>query len=168
MKGDKGFFEIIQQNQKILHKVCFLYTNNKEDREDLLQEITIQLWKGYKSFRGESKITTWMYKVALNTAISNFRKFSKYNTRIDLQEQIPEYKDETEHIEYEGLHYEMLKHAINLLSDVDKALIILWLEDYSYDEIADIAGISYNNAKVKISRIKSKIKEQINKQRYGK
>ena len=154
------FIQLVTQNQGIIHKVCNLYCDAPEERQDLFQEILLQLWKGYKAFKGQSKPTTWMYRVALNTAISNFRKRKRRPQGQGLTEyefQIPSPVGDPDVDEKRHFLY----RAIDKLSKVEKAIIMLYLEENSYDEIAEIVGITRNHVGVKINRIKGKLKKTI-------
>ena len=160
MKCDKNTFaEILEKHRGIIHKVSMLYTNNREDQEDLFQDICFQICRSYNTFRDEAQFATWLYRVALNTAISQVRK-NKGKTASETF--------------YENIHYASMKNddndgqvqnlfrAISRLNKIDKALILLWLEEKSYDEIADILGISKSNVSVKLVRIKRSLSETIN------
>jgi len=163
MKEDQNkFIKMINENQKIINKVCFGYTNNMDDRLDLKQEILIQLWKAYPKFNHKSKLSTWIYRIALNTAISNFRKAKRkiaYKELLADDYQIPELKNDL--VMKENI-IEMYRF-IYQLDDLDKAIILLYLDDQPYSVIADVIGISETNVATKISRIKSKLKDQFNK-----
>ena len=155
------FVTELENNQNIVHKVCSLYTNNRDAHNDLFQEITIQLWKAYPKFRGEAKFSTWMYRVALNTAITLYRKSKKRLQIQDIDSVI--FKIKTD--EYDDTQEQQLKllyGAVKQLGDIDKALVFLYLEDKNYTEIADTLGISEVNARVKMNRIKSKLKTILN------
>ncbi len=151
---------MINQNRGTIFKVCNLYCRENENRKDLFQEIVLQLWKSYPFFRQEAANNTWVYRVALNTAISNFRKESKKPIKTSLTEEqfqlpaIPDFSDEQEQL---GL----LNEAIDLLSEIEKAVIMLYLDEKSYDEIAEIIGISNSNVGVRLNRIKNKLSEII-------
>ncbi|WP_020532833.1 RNA polymerase sigma factor [Flexithrix dorotheae] len=153
---EQKFTSVITKHQGIIHKVCGMYCHHPEERKDLFQEIISQLWRSFPSFRGDSMVSTWMYRVALNTAISSFRKESKRKDKESINErifQIPISKpneDKEEKLKY-------LYKAIGLLSKVEKAIIMLYLEEHSYEEIAQITGITKTNVGVKINRIKSKL-----------
>ena len=155
------FIKELETNQNIIHKVCKAYTNNQDDHNDLFQEISIQLWKAYDKFRGESKFTTWMYRVALNTAISLYRKSKK---RIPTDELFPNSKELTyeEYDDTKEKQLDSLYQAIHRLTDIEKALVLLYLEDKSYKDIALCLGISEVNARVKMNRTKVKLKELLN------
>lgn len=149
------FLGLIHENQKIIHKICKLYRDNREDQEDLFQEIVYQLWKSYPGFRRESKVSSWIYRIALNTAIATYRK-SKIS--IDYYEEFPEHihpSNEKTISENE----ERLFWALRKLNDSEKAVISLYLEDFNYKEIAEITGISDNNVGVRLNRIKNKLKQ---------
>jgi len=159
MPGANEFIDLLNHNQNIIHKVCNLYMDNISDREDLFQEITLQAWNAYNSFRNESKFSTWLYRVALNTAISFYRK-EKRKPVIQSLTQIPEHADEANNKEEQ---MQAMYKAINALSKIDKALIMLYLEDYNYEEIGNILGITANNVAVKMNRIRTKLKEESKK-----
>jgi len=155
------FISEFQKNQNIVHKVCRIYTNNQEAHNDLFQEITIQLWKAYPKFRGDAKLSTWMYRIGLNTAITLFRKSKRSIKTQDFESVI--YKIES--TDYDDTEEEQLKlmyKAIHQLSDIDKGLIFLYLEDKNYKEISATLGISEVNARVKMNRIKTRLKKILN------
>jgi len=147
------FSETIQQHQGILHKLCRLYRDSREDREDLFQEMIYQLWKSYPSFAGNARISTWIYRVALNTALADFRRKQPRITYTDSLPDIPDNGSQATSVQQDQLFA-----ALRQLSDAEKAIIALYLEDMSYQEIADIIGIDENYVGVKLNRIKSKIK----------
>lgn len=155
--ADKTFIQLLNQHQKIIHKVCNLYLNWQEDKEDLFQEITLQAWKAYGQFRGDAKFSTWLYRVALNTAITFFRKDKKKDF-IDSVAELPDHFHSAEKDSIEEKTQAMYK-AIGTLSKIDKAIVMLYLEDYSYAEISEIIGITANNIAVKMNRIKVKLRE---------
>lgn len=147
------FIKMIHKHQGIIHKVCFVYTNCKADKEDLYQEIVLQLWKSYPSFRKESKFSTWLYRVALNTAITLNKKatfFKNYKTQLSNTSTHTEDVDHSEDIK-------ILYKAISKLNKIEKAIILLWLEEKAYSEIAEIVGITEKNVSVKLVRSKKKL-----------
>lgn len=155
------FVQTINQNQGILHKVCRIYCHNKEDHNDLFQEIVLQLWKAFPSFRSEAKITTWMYRIALNTAISGLRKKKVAITELEkISFQIEDKKEATIDEDLQQLY-----KAIEHLSDVEKSIVLLYLEDKPYDEIAEITGITANYVAVKMNRIKEKLRTLLKTER---
>lgn len=163
---EQDFLQLVQQHQGILRKVCHLYGRSDVDRDDLYQEIVIQLWKAFGSFRGDSKISTWMYRIALNTAIGNLRKQSRKVT-LSFPEFIPREEADTNE---ERIKEEKLKEmyaAISLLSEVEKAIVMLYLEDKSYEEMEEILGISNGNLRVKMNRIKDKLRTLTKAETYG-
>jgi len=155
------FLNDFEANQNIAHKICRLYTTNSNDHKDLFQEITIQLWKNYPKFRGDAKFSTWMYRVALNTAISLYRKSTRTIRTNDISEVVYKIKS-VEYDDTEELQLKALYKAIHKLNDIDKALIFLYLEDKPYKEIATTLGISSVNARVKMNRAKDKLKKLLN------
>ncbi len=156
------FLELVEQNQDIVHKICGLYAVDTDDRRDLSQEIFCQLWKSYQSFRGDSKFTTWMYKVALNTALLNLRR-SRFRVRTEsLKEHHGDIPAETgDREKHEKIN--RLYEAINQLREFDRAIILLYLERFSYRDIAEVIGISEANISVRLVRIKKKLKELLNR-----
>lgn len=155
------FVTELQDNQNIVHKVCTLYTNDRDSHNDLFQEITIQLWKAYPKFRGEAKFSTWMYRVALNTAITLYRKRKRKIDTADYESIIFKIKAE-EYDETEELQLKLMYKAVKQLNDVDKALVFLYLEDKNYAEISETLGITEVNARVKMNRIKTKLRTILN------
>ena len=155
------FVTNLEQHQNIVHKICRIYTNDQESHNDLFQEITIQLWKAYPKFRGDSKFSTWMYRVALNTAITLYRKSKRVIKTQDIDTvsfriKADEYDDQTEQ------QLKLMYTAVKQLNDIDKALVFLYLEDQSYKEISDTLGITEVNARVKMNRVKTKLKSILN------
>ena len=155
------FLSDFESNQNIAHKICRIYTTNQDAHNDLFQEITIQLWKNYSKFRGDSKFSTWMYRVALNTAISLYRKSSRSIKTQDFSDVSFKIKS----VDYDDTKDQQLKalyDGIRELSDIEKALIFLYLEDKPYKEIAITLGITEVNARVKMNRAKDKLKKSLN------
>ena len=160
-KLEHEFVSNLEKHQNIVHKICRMYTNDQESHNDLFQEITIQLWNAYPKFRGDSKFSTWMYRVALNTAITLYRKSKKDLRTQDYDEvsfkiKAEVYNDETEQ------QLKLMYKAVKELNDIDKALVFLYLEDQSYKEISDTLGISEVNARVKMNRIKKALRNILN------
>lgn len=151
----------LENNQNIVHKVCSLYTNDRDSHKDLFQEIAIQLWRAYPKFRGESKFSTWMYRVALNTAITLYRKSKKSIKTQDYESVIFKIKAD-EYDETQEQHLKLMYNAVKELGDIDKALVFLYLEDKNYTEIAETLGISEVNARVKMNRVKNKLRTILN------
>ncbi|HLU81574.1 MAG TPA: sigma-70 family RNA polymerase sigma factor [Flavobacteriaceae bacterium] len=160
-KREHSFVKLLEKNQNIVHKICRIYTNDPDSHKDLFQEITIQLWKAYPKFRGDSKFSTWMYRVALNTAITLYRKSTRqpktqdYDT-VHFRIKAEPYDDTTEQ------QLSIMYAAVRELNDIDKALVFLYLEDKNYREIAETLGISEVNARVKMNRIKNKLRDILN------
>ncbi len=158
---EHSFVSQLEENQNIVHKICRLYTNNSDAHNDLFQEITIQLWKAFPKFRGDSKFSTWMYRVALNTAITLYRKNKRSVQTQDFEGVSFKISAEV----YDNTIEEQLKlmySAVKNLNDIDKALVFLYLEDKNYKEISETLGITEVNARVKMNRIKEKLRTIIN------
>lgn len=153
------FLDELDRHQGILQKICFVYSKNSLEKEDLCQEIILQLWKSYPSFKRESAFSTWMYRVALNTALS----ITKKNQLFIKSEEIYESSFDMEYSMNLTEDIKVLYRAISQLNKVEKAIILLWLEDKSYEEIADTIGMSVKNISVKLVRIKAKLKKLIKK-----
>ena len=159
------FTELIEQNQGIIFKVSGMYCNNETCRKDLFQDILLQIWKSYPTYKGQSKFSSWMYRVALNTAISQFRK-DKKNGKEVIQE-IPVNISENDSYKEKEERVEILHRAISKLSKAEKSIIILYMDDYPYEEISEIIGISISNVGVKINRIKKKLQVILKELGYG-
>lgn len=158
---EHSFVTQLEEHQNIVHKVCSIYTNNKDAHNDLFQEITIQLWKAYPKFRGEAKFSTWMYRVALNTAITLYRK-SKRSIKTQDYESVVFKISADDYDNQQDQQLQLMYNAIRQLNDIEKALVFLYLEDKDYREISETLGISEVNARVKMNRIKTKLKTIVN------
>ena len=156
-----NFVELLEKHQNIVHKVCRLYTNNYDAHNDLFQEIAIQLWKAYPKFRGDSKFSTWMYRVALNTAITLYRKSKRTINTTEFDAVQFKIKSE-DYDDTEEQQLKLLYKAVQQLNDIEKALVFLYLEDKSYREISETMGISEVNARVKMNRVKTKLRTILN------
>lgn len=161
VKLEQSFVKQLKENQNLIHKICRLYTNNEDAHKDLFQEITIQLWKAYPQFRGDSKFTTWAYRVGLNTAITLYRKSTRTVATVEFDNTL--HRINTEEYNYEEEeNIKLLYKAVHQLNDIEKALVFMYLEDKDYNEIAETLGISEVNARVKMNRIKGKLKKVLN------
>jgi RNA polymerase sigma factor (sigma-70 family) len=158
--GKDKFSSLVHEHQGILYKICNAYCGKKTDMEDLAQEMIYQLWKSFDSYNPDYKFTTWMYRIALNTAISLYRKDKKSGFIIPLQEEHINMQDSGEHDKTTAQDIALLKQFISELKELDKALMILYLEERPYREIAEIIGISETNVATKINRIKDKLKQK--------
>jgi RNA polymerase sigma-70 factor, ECF subfamily len=156
------FVELINKHQGLIHKICFMYEQDGDARNDLFQEIVLQLWKSFPTFRGEAKITTWMYRIALNTAISGYRKRVKFIKTEDLQEIHLNISDSSEDTREENV--QKLHHAIRQLSEIERAMIMMALDEVPYEEIAETIGITQNNVRVRMNRIREKLKKLMTEQ----
>lgn len=159
MSKESVFTQIIKDNEGVIFKITTVYTDNREDQKDLYQEIVYQLWKAFDRFRGDSKISTWMYRVALNTAITRLKKEKRKGNQVGIDKVI------MKQTEYYDTEFEeklkILYTHIQGLNELEKGLMLLLLEGKKYEEIASITGLSASNVGTKISRIKSKLKSQI-------
>ncbi|MCB0847044.1 MAG: sigma-70 family RNA polymerase sigma factor [Bacteroidetes bacterium] len=156
---EQDFIVKIEEYQKILHKICFVYAKNKADKEDLYQEIILQLWKSYPSFKGNSKFSTWMYRVALNTALTSTKKASFFEFNREPKSDIYDLGKSMDYSE----DIRILYKAISRLNKVEKAIVLMWLDEKSYNEIAETIGITPKNVGVKLTRIKKKLAAFIKK-----
>jgi RNA polymerase sigma-70 factor (ECF subfamily) len=151
------FQNIIEQHKGILYKVARAYCPNEEDRQDLIQEIMIQVWQSIHRYNNQFKISTWFYRISLNVAISYYRKNSTRTKKFtDLNEQMMEIPVEDKSENEKQLN--LLEQFISELKEIDKALMILYLEDKSHTEIAEILGMEISNVGTKVGRIKEKLK----------
>ena len=153
---EKQFERNIKDHELLIYKVCRIYAFTDADRQDLFQEIVIQLWKAYPKFKGQSKYSIWLYRVALNTAITGLRKQKDF---IDSYEpaMLPQHKDDQSDIEEDQI--KELYRAIAKLNEIEKAIVMLYMEDRTYEEMEDILGISQGNLRVKMNRIKEKLRQ---------
>jgi len=152
---EKAFIELVQQNERLIYKVCSFYVSEEFPMTDLYQEVVYNLWRSFPKFRNESSLSTWMYRVALNTCISGIRKElkrPKHVSIVELEENLVEPESMEENIR------EMYR-LIHQLKTLERAIILLWLEEKSYQEIADITGLTLNNVAIKLKRIKEKLKK---------
>ena len=159
MDKKETFIVAIKDNEGIIYKIASVYTNSVDDKHDLVQEIVYQLWKSYDTFNLKSSLSTWMYRVALNVAIYQLNTSKKRVLTVPIEEQILNYK-EIENNESEE-NWQLFRRQISNLNLLDKAIITLYLDNNSYDKIAEIIGISSSNVGTKLSRIKEKLKTQI-------
>jgi RNA polymerase sigma-70 factor (ECF subfamily) len=158
-KLQTDFIELIENNKKMIYKVSHMYCDGNIDKKDLFQDIISNLWESYPTFRNKSKISTWIYRVSLNTAITWFRDYTRQSNNITYTNLIPNLTDETDSSVNEL--YDQLFSAISSLGKIDKAIILLLLDEYTYEEIGEIVGISKTNVATKISRIKLKLRDYL-------
>lgn len=158
---EKEFIIQVTDAQGIIHKVCSVYCYDREHRKDLFQEILIQLWKSYPSFKNKAKFSTWMYRVSLNVALQYVRKEQRKPQEIEISSALQNLSVQ-ETNDHQAEELQSLYAAIAKLKDVEKAIIMLYLEDKGNDEIAEIIGISQNYVRVKMNRAKSKLKKILN------
>jgi len=159
MGKEESFTRIIKDNEGVIFKITTIYTDNGQDQKDLYQEIVYQLWKSFDSFRNESKISTWMYRIALNTAIGQLKKSKKHSNKTGI-DQVVLQQTENYDTEFEN-RLKMVYEQIHQLNILDKGLILLLLEGKKYEEISEITGLSESNVGTRISRIKQKLKSRI-------
>ena len=152
---EKEFIELIRQNERLIYKVCSIYVSEEYPMADLYQEAVYNLWKSFPKFRNDCSVSTWMYRVALNSCITGIRKElrrPKHVPILELQESLIEPESMEENIR------EMYR-LIYRLKTLERAIILLYLEEKSYQEIADITGLTLNNVAIKLKRIKEKLKK---------
>ena len=152
------FAELVDQHRSMLYKICNLYASTLHDRQDLFQEIIIQLWKSFPTFRNEAKFSTWLYRIALNTALAGLRKKKNVISHVE-PSHLPTGLQDLQYSNEAEERIQQLHEAIKLLSEVEKAIVMLYLEDRSYEEMEDILGINQNNLRVKMNRIKEKLRK---------
>lgn len=158
MSKEEKFIQLIKENEGIIYKITRIYSNNENDLKDLYQEVVYQLWKAYDNFRGESKISTWMYRIALNTALFHSKQAARNGHKVGLDKIVLKQEN------YDPILEERLAimyQHIKALNDLEKGIILLFLEGKKHEEIAEITGISATNVGTRIGRIKQKLKETI-------
>ena len=153
--GHKGTFtQLLEENRGIIHKISMMYTTTQADKEDMYQEICLQLWRSFRTYRSESKFSTWLYRVALNTAISSVRKERRQVMTVQLEQAEHFVARDSE----KGETTRMLFRAVSRLNKVDRAIILLWLEEKESAEISEIMGISLSAVSVRLVRIRERLK----------
>ena len=158
---EEKFIATIHQHERVIYKVCSFYVSDEMPKEDLFQEVVYNLWRGFTKFRDECNVSTWIYRVTLNTCISGLRKESKRPKNSISVLSLEQASPESENAEMEEKINKMY-HLINQLNTLEKAIILLYLEDKSYQEIADITGLTVNNVAIKLKRSKDKMREMSN------
>ena len=156
---EKEFLEMIAAQQRTVFKVCYIYAKDQDDLNDLFQEVVLNLWKSFPRYRGDSKISTWVYRIAMNTCITFLRRSNSRPQTIPLTLDVASQLAEEES---RAGQLKELYRLINQLGKLERALILLWLEERSYQEMADILGISKANVAVKLNRTKEKLKQMSN------
>ena len=154
---EKDFVSLVEDHKQLIYKVCYMYASDEHNLNDLYQEVVINLWKAFPRFRGDSKLSTWIYRIGLNTCISFFRKSKTRPVIVPITVDLEAFADD----EKSGQLRELYR-MINRLGQLERAIILLWLEERSYQEIAEITGLSRPNVAVKINRIKEKLKQMSN------
>jgi len=155
---EKEFAQIVREYKRRIYTVCYMFSKDADEVADLFQEILINMWKGFPSFRGECSISTWIWRISLNTCINTSKKRRRMET-IPLNVDIDPYED----IDEDAMQIRQLYDRINRLGLVDRSIILMWLENLSYEEIGAILGISVKNVSVKLVRIREKLKQMSNK-----
>ena len=153
------FTKMVKEYRKTIYTVCYFYSKDSEEVNDLYQEILINLWKGFEKFRGESSLKTWIWRVSLNTCNNQERKKKSSIQTIPLSIDIDLYNDD----DVQSKQIQMLYDRINRLDVFDRAIILLWLENMSYQDIANVVGISLSNVTTRLFRIKEQLKSMSNK-----
>ena len=159
MDKKQDFVQVIKSNEGIIYKITAVYSSNVEDQKDLYQEIVYQLWKSYDSFRGEAKISTWIYRIALNTSIAHINQEKKRGDALPIDFELLNIASEHDVVTEE--RFNLLYAAIKKLSSTEKGIILLFLEGNSHEEIAAITGFTKTNIGTRLGRIKEKIRSQI-------
>ena len=149
----KEFLELLSSYQGIIHKVNLVYFSVAEDRKDNFQEVVLQMWRAYPQLKNKEKIASWIYAIAINTSVSKIRKDSRYILSDDLELNFLTTTDTTE----TDIDFQRLLSAIRQLKEVDRSIMLLYVEDYSYNEIAEIIGISSSNVGARITRAKKQL-----------
>ena len=154
---EKQFAQTVAEHKSTIYTVCYMFSQDADEVNDLFQEVLINLWKGFDSFRGESKVDTWIWRIALNTCISLDRK-KKRAAEVRLTMDINLFEDRDE----DTKQVDMLHKRISKLQPFDRAIVLLWLENLSYDEIGQIVGITAKNVSVRLFRIREQLKQMSN------
>lgn len=156
---EEKFTAMVKEHSKTIYTVCYFFSNDKDEVNDLFQEILINLWRGFPNFRGDSNLKTWIWRVSLNTCSNIERKKRSRVPTIPLLVDIDLYNDDDE----QSQQIQILYERINQLELFDRAIILLWLENMSYSDIANVVGISLSNVTTRLFRIKEQLKKMSNK-----
>ena len=154
-QNEEQFARLVREHKSTIYTVCYMFSHDEEEVNDLFQETLINMWKGIDSFRDESKISTWIYRVALNTCLLQERKKKKEVKRVPLTMNVNFFQD----ADSNSTQFRQLHQRIGRLGLVDRALVMMWLEGMSYDEIGAVMGITPKNVGVKLFRIKEQMKK---------
>lgn len=146
---------VVNEHKRTIYTVCYMFSNDKAEIEDLFQEILVRMWNGFETFRGESSLNTWIWRVSLNTCLNYERRRKREGERVELAVDINPFSDTDD----DAMQIRQLHERIGRLGFVDRSIILLWLENMSYDEIGAIVGISAKNVSVKLVRIREKLKQ---------
>ena len=166
MDKKERFLAAITSNEGLLYKIASVYTNDVEDRNDLVQEIIFQLWKSFDTFSQKSALSTWIYRVAMNVAIYHLKSTKRRVQTVPIDDQLLNFQENGKSIEEE--RWKLLKQYIDDLNLLEKGIVMLYLEEKSYEEIAEITGLSQSNVGTKLSRIKEKLRNKYqNNHNYG-
>ncbi|HIT46684.1 MAG TPA: RNA polymerase sigma factor [Candidatus Cryptobacteroides merdipullorum] len=157
METEKKFTQMVREQKSTIYLVCYMFSKDKSEVDDLVQEVLLNLWRGFGSFEGRSDIRTWVYRVSLNTCISSARKKKRFGT-LPLNMDIDLFDESDADNRQTGL----LHRRISRLQPFDRAIVLLWLENLSYEEIGQIVGISTKNVSVRLVRIKEQLKSMSN------
>ena len=152
------FEKIVREHKRRIYTVCYMFSQDQSEVEDLFQDILVNIWRGLESFKGDKYLATWIWKVSLNTCINHSKKSKKEGKKIPLDVDINLYED----VDAESLQIRQLHDRIGQLGYMDRSLVLLWLENLTYDEIGAILGVSANNVAVRLVRIKEKLKKMSN------
>ena len=155
---EKEFENVVRQYKANLYMICYMYAKDSNEANDFFQETLIRLWQGFSQFRGESNINTWLSRICINTCISSLRKKKKHSQTIPLSIDVELLEETSEN----GKQLAQMYRLINKLGVLDKALVLLWLDNMSYADIAEVMGLTVSNVSVKLMRIKEKLKEMAN------
>ena len=155
MKQEEYFTQLVREHKSTIYTVCYMFSHDEEEVNDLFQETLINMWKGIDSFREESKISTWIYRVALNTCLLQERKKKRQVPKVPLTMDVNFFEDD----DVNAAQVRTLHQRIGRLGLVDRALVMMWLEGMSYEEIGAVMGISPKNVGVKLFRIKEQLKK---------
>lgn len=152
---ERRFTTVVNEHKRTIYTVCYMFSNDKAEIEDLFQEILVRMWNGFETFRGESSLNTWIWRVSLNTCLNYERRRKREGERVELAVDINPFSDTDD----DAMQIRQLHERIGRLGFVDRSIILLWLENMSYDEIGAIVGISAKNVSVKLVRIREKLKK---------
>ncbi|MCM1356821.1 MAG: sigma-70 family RNA polymerase sigma factor [Staphylococcus sp.] len=158
---ESRFMAVVTGNRQLIYKVCYMYATDRDHFQDLYQEVLANIWEGLDSFRGDSAVSTWLYRTAINTCVTFFRRHNRHSSEMTSLDFASELVADNSS---RGDQLKEMYRLISQLSKIDKAIILMWLDERTYDEIAEVTGFTRNNVATRLRRIKQKLIDSGNRE----